>query len=315
MKAIISGAGIAGLSTAIALGRAGWAVTLLEKAASLRAGGYMLDFFGPGYEAADDLGGIAALKAHARGVDKVDFVNGTGRIGSQMDYEQIGAAAGGKLFPILRGDIEQILHDALPDSAVVRYASEITSLNNSDKGVGVVLADGGSLEADLLVGADGIHSAVRHLVFGPEERFLRYLGFHTAAYFFDSPAVADMLAGDFKMMAIKDRMVGLYEVDPGRIMAFFVIRDDGRAPERSAAAAQGRLWRSRLGVAGNPGSGARPRGYLLRRGGAGGDGTLAEPAHGSGRRCGLCGVADGRAGRVTGAGRWPRAGAGARWRC
>ena len=229
MKAIISGAGIAGLSTAIALGRIGWDVTLLEKAPSLRVGGYMLDFFGPGYEAAEDLGVIGALKAHARGVGKVDFVNGTGRIGSQMSYEQIGAAANGKLFPILRGDIERVLHDALPDKAVLRYASEIASFDNSERGVAVTLTNGSSLEADLLVGADGIHSAVRKLAFGPEERFLRYLGFHTAAYMFDSTSVARMLAGDFKMMAIQDRMVGLYEVDPDRIMAFFVIRDDGRA--------------------------------------------------------------------------------------
>ena len=99
MKAIISGAGIAGLSTAIALGRIGWDVTLLEKAPSLRVGGYMLDFFGPGYEAAEDLGLIAALKAHARGGGKVDFVNGTGRIGSQMSYEQIGAAANAPCSP------------------------------------------------------------------------------------------------------------------------------------------------------------------------------------------------------------------------
>ena len=226
MKAIISGAGIAGLATAIALDRAGWSVTLLEKAPSLRAGGYMLDFFGPGYDAAEDLGVIAALEAHARGVGKVDFVNGSGRIGSQMDYRQIRQAADGKLFPILRGDIEHVLHDALPDHAEVRYSTEIAALTNGERGVAITTADGTTLEADLLVGADGIHSATRRLAFGPEHHFLRHLGFHTAGYFFDSPQVAKALGGDFKMMAIKDRMAGLYEVDPGRIMAFFVIRDD-----------------------------------------------------------------------------------------
>jgi len=226
MKAIISGAGIAGLATAIALSRAGWAVTVLEKAAGLREGGYMLDFYGPGYEAAEDLGVIAALKSHARGVGQVDFVNGDGRVGSQMSYAQMRDAADGKLFPILRGEIEKELHDALPDHVELHYSSEIAAVDNGATGVGLTLADGRSMEADLLVGADGIHSKTRKLVFGPDRAFVRYLGYHTAAYFLESPEVAKALADDFKMLAIKDRMAGLYEVDAARIMAFFVLREE-----------------------------------------------------------------------------------------
>ncbi|MCP8884783.1 FAD-dependent monooxygenase [Devosia sp. XJ19-1] len=227
MRAIISGAGIAGLSAALALDRAGWAVTVLERAPGLRAGGYMLDFYGPGFDAAADLGVIDALAARARRVGKIDFVNESGRAGSSMDYEQIRRATGDKLFPILRGDIERVLHSALPDRVGLRYSCEIASLNNRSDGVTVTLDSGETLEADLLVGAEGIHSAMRQMVFGDESQFIRPLGHHTAAYFFDSPVVATALAGDFKMIAIKQRLMGLFEVEPNRIMAFFVLRADG----------------------------------------------------------------------------------------
>lgn len=227
MKAIISGAGIAGLTTALALDRAGWQVEVLEKAPHLRAGGYMLDFFGPGFEAAEDLGLIDALRAHARGVGKVDFVDGRGRIGSRMDYRQIGEATGGRLFPILRGDIEKVLHGALPERVEVNYGASIAALTNRDDGVALTLDDGRDMQADLLVGADGIHSNVRRLVFGPEGHFIRPLGFHTAAYFFESASVARALDGDFRMMTVKDRMMGLYAVEGERIMAFFAMRAEG----------------------------------------------------------------------------------------
>lgn len=224
MKAIISGAGIAGLSSALALHRAGWEVTVLERAPGLRSGGYMLDFFGPGYEAAEALGVIDALKAHGDDVEHVDFVNADGRLGSSMDYGRMREAAGGKLFPILRGDIEKVLYEALPDSADLRFSTELAAVNETGRGVAAKLSDGKEIEADLLVGADGIHSLTRKLVFGPEQDFLRFLGFHTAAYFFDSQTVSRALGGQFKMMAIPAGMAGFFDVGSGRIMAFFVMR-------------------------------------------------------------------------------------------
>ncbi|UYN98308.1 MAG: FAD-dependent monooxygenase [Devosia sp.] len=227
MKAVVSGAGIAGLSAALALSRAGWQVILLEKAPGLRDGGYMLDFYGPGYEAAQDLGVLEGLRAAARPVGRLDFVDGDGRPGSSMDYQQIRRATGDKLFPILRGDIERTLHAALPDQVSLRYVTTITGLENRADGVRLTLRDGAVLDADLLVGAEGIHSSTRQKVFGDEHAFIRPLGFHTSAYFFGSAQVAAELAGDFKMVAIKERLVGLYEVEPNQIMVFFVLRAEG----------------------------------------------------------------------------------------
>jgi 2-polyprenyl-6-methoxyphenol hydroxylase-like FAD-dependent oxidoreductase len=238
MKAIISGAGIAGLSSALAVHRAGWEVTVLERAPGLRSGGYMLDFFGPGYEAAEALGVIDALKARGDDVEHVDFVNADGRLGSSMDYGRMRQAAGGKLFPILRGDIEKVLYEALPDSADLRFSTELATISETGRGVAAKLSDGQEIEADLLVGADGIHSLTRKLVFGPEQDFLRFLGFHTAAYFFESTEVSRALGGQFKMMAIPAGMAGFFDVGSGRIMAFFVMRAES---EKRPADPRGKL--------------------------------------------------------------------------
>lgn len=227
MKAIVSGAGISGLSAAVALHRAGWEVTVLERAPGLRAGGYMLDFYGPGYAAADDLGLLGALKAKARPVGKLHFVNPEGMVRSSMDYQQIRRAIGDQLFPILRGDVERVLHAAVPDSVAIRYATTIAALENRDDGVRLELEDGAREQADLLVVAEGIHSRTRQMIFGAESQFIRPLGFHTAAHFLGSAEVAAALAGDFKMVAVRERLLGLYEVEPGQIMVFFVFRADG----------------------------------------------------------------------------------------
>lgn len=237
MKAIIAGAGIAGLSSAHALHRAGWEVTVVERARALRAGGYMIDFFGPGYDAAEALGILPALRARAHKVDEVLFVDETGRTRSKIDYRLATGAAKGKLFPILRGDVERALFDALPDGVDLRYGLSATGCESAAEGVGVTLSDGTMLEADLAVGADGIHSEVRRAVFGPEADFVRYLGYHTAAYFFRAPRVAAALAGKFTLMTVPNRLLGLYEVGDGLLASFFVYRaESARRPDDPVAA-------------------------------------------------------------------------------
>lgn len=237
MKALVSGAGIAGLSAALALSRKGWEVELVEKAPGLRTNGYMIDFFGPGYEAAERLGIIEALRAASHQVDEVEFVDAAGRHAARMDYRLARKAAGGKLFALLRGDIEQVLHDALPATVPIRYGTEIAAIDNGSDGVGATLSDGKRAEADLLVGAGGIHSVARRLLLGPEERFLRFLGHHTAAYLFEDETVRQELGTQFKLLGVPGRQAGFYDTGNGRLAAFFVHRtDDPRRPADPAAA-------------------------------------------------------------------------------
>ena len=94
MKAIISGAGIAGLAAAYELGRAGWDVVVLEKADSLRDGGYMIDFFGPGYDAAEANGLLDAFARHARKVEGVELVNADGSRQGYMSYRSFAILSG-----------------------------------------------------------------------------------------------------------------------------------------------------------------------------------------------------------------------------
>jgi 2-polyprenyl-6-methoxyphenol hydroxylase-like FAD-dependent oxidoreductase len=224
MKAIVSGAGIAGLSTALALSRRGWEVLVLERARGLRARGYMIDFFGPGYEAAERLEVLPALKAAAHQVDEVEFVDGEGRRGAAVNYRLAARAVNGKLLALLRGDIERVLYDAVRERVTLRYGTELTAIDNRPGAVSVILSDGSTETADLLVGADGIHSHTRALLFGPEAPYLRFLSHQTAAYIFEDETIRRALGGSFKLLAVPGRQVGLYDTGNGRLAAFFVHR-------------------------------------------------------------------------------------------
>ncbi|HTQ14065.1 MAG TPA: FAD-dependent oxidoreductase [Rhizomicrobium sp.] len=230
MKAVICGAGISGLSLAWWLARDGWDVTLVERAPGPREEGYMIDFFGSGFDAADRMGLLPRLREVAYTVHEVVFEDGQGRPKARLSYDDFRRALKGRLLSMMRGDIERVLFAALPEQVTIRWGATIAEIRNSPRGVRVTLGDGKVLEADLLAGADGIHSQVRERIFGPARQFVRDLGFRTAAYLFDDPAIAPRLGGDFPLVSVPRRTVGLYPLRDGRIASFFVHagRDDPR---------------------------------------------------------------------------------------
>ncbi len=81
---------------------------------------------------------------------------------------------------ILRGDLVDVLYQATKETVEYRFNTRISELHQDEKGVDVTLADNTRLRADLVVGADGPHSAVRGMVFGPEDRFVTPLGGYNA---------------------------------------------------------------------------------------------------------------------------------------
>lgn len=123
------------------------------------------------------------------------------------------------------------------DKIDLRYGCGIADIEDSADGVRIGLTDGTILSADLLIGADGIHSTVRRMVFGDEDRFLRYLGYHTAAYIFDDPQVFDSARNRFCLTDTTERLMGFYGLRDGRVAAFTVHRaPDPTLPDDAALA-------------------------------------------------------------------------------
>jgi 2-polyprenyl-6-methoxyphenol hydroxylase-like FAD-dependent oxidoreductase len=242
MKAVICGAGIAGLALAHRLAAHGWQVEVVEHASGPREQGYMIDFFGIGYEAAEEMGLRPRLRELGYLIAEAAFVDERGRRRAGLDYTQFSEAAGGKLLSIMRPDLELALRESLPAGVDLRYGMSVTDVADgmdgtpgTDEGrVRVTLSDGSIREADLMVGADGIHSTVRSLMFGQEgtdERCLRRLGFHTAAFVFEDPEVREQVAGRFCLTDTVGRQMGFYALRNGKVACFAVHRvDDPYAP-------------------------------------------------------------------------------------
>lgn len=245
MKAVISGAGISGLANARCLADAGWEVLILERAASRRTGGYMMDFFGPGYDAAGQLGLIPRLRELGYAVENVAYVDRHGKTRAELSYRRFERAVDGKLLSIMRPDLERALLEALPGSVELRYGTIIQSLQQRDDGVSLRCSDGTSCDADLLISAEGIHSDIRAQVFGPEEEFFRYLGFHTAAFTFHNEQLNQQLGARFSMTDTTDRQAGLYGIRGGDVAVFTVHRNQDRT---LPASARGELRRRLSGL-------------------------------------------------------------------
>lgn len=224
MRAVVCGAGIAGLALAGCLGRRGWEVVVLERAPHPREQGYMMDFFGPGWDAAEEMGVLPAVLELGYRVERLSYVDDRGRDRAGLPFARFAHALDGHLVSVMRPDLERVLREHARGVAELRYGRRVVGVRQRPGGAGAVLDDGTVLDADLVVGADGVHSAVRRSAFGPEERFRRWLGLHTAAFVVDDPEACRQVGDRFCLTDSVDRAMGFYGLRDGRLAVFAVHR-------------------------------------------------------------------------------------------
>ncbi|MCV7077044.1 FAD-binding protein [Mycobacterium szulgai] len=179
---LVSGASVAGLTTAYWLGRNGFSVTVVERYPGLRPGGQAIDVRGPALQVLDRMGLRQAAedkKTAIRGASVVD------RDGNELSRDTESTPTGGPIdnpdIELLRDDLVELLYGATQEAEYL-FDDTIVALDNRGPAVDVTFAASGPRSFDLVIGADGLHSNVRSLVFGPEERFIKRLGTHMAIF-------------------------------------------------------------------------------------------------------------------------------------
>jgi 2-polyprenyl-6-methoxyphenol hydroxylase-like FAD-dependent oxidoreductase len=180
MKVLISGAGPAGLTVAYWLRRYGFTPTVVERAPSLVTGGYKIDIRGTALQVLRQMGVHDAVVAASTDMQGAALVDATGRVINEMSGDQFGHRVGEDL-EIVRGTLCQILMNHVADIEFI-FGDSIRAISQSSNSVQVELAKSSRREFDLVIGADGLHSGVRRIVFGDESRFVRDLGLYLCVY-------------------------------------------------------------------------------------------------------------------------------------
>ena len=246
MKVLIVGAGIAGPTLAYWLLQAGHEPTLVERAPELPRGGYLVDFWGAGFDVAERMGIVPELRrrgyvfTEARAVDRDGH-----RIASFDPSAVMGSTQ--RYLSIARSDLAAVIYAALQDRVELILDDTVSALDDDGERVRVMFESGGTRDFDLVVGADGLHSQVRRLAFGPQEQFEKYLGIVVAVF-------------DVKGYRPRDELVGMMHAEVGfqvvRValrddvtMFILTVRHDGRVPTDIVSEQQA-LLRARLADAG-----------------------------------------------------------------
>ena len=236
MRVVISGGGLSGLTCAYWLDRAGHTPVVIERAPVGPLGGYGIDFSGTGYDIADRMGILDRLAARQLRSDSIAYVSSSGQVEARLDRPLAEKVLGGPYLALMHTTLEEVLAGVLQDRVEMRHQQSIAQVRQTEGGVDVTFADGSEEGFDAVVGADGVHSRTRELVFGPESRWARHLGFTMACY--PVPDIAGLTDARVHF-AEPGRQTVLYPTDAiGTSVALFLYRarphDAVPRPERAA---------------------------------------------------------------------------------
>ena len=224
MKVAIVGAGIAGPTLAYWLWRYGHEPTLIEKSACLRTGGYVVDFWGGGYAVAERMGLTAELHSAGYLVEEVRLVDRHSRKVGGFSAEVFRRNLDGRFATVPRGDLAAMIYRSADSHTETLFGESVSAIEQHDSDVGVALERGGYRKFDLLVGAGGIHSPVRDLVFGPQSKWEKDLGYRVAAFEVEGYEPRDELV--YLAYTMPGRMVARFAMRGNKTMFLFVFTSD-----------------------------------------------------------------------------------------
>ena len=210
---LISGAGIAGPTLAYWLHRSGFEPTIIEHAPVARTGGYVIDFWGLGYDIAERMGLSSDLDRLGYHMQEMRIVDDEGRRLAGFGTSVFQELTGGRFVTVGRSDLARLLLDAAQPTTDIVFGDTIKGLNQDGNGVAVTFEHAPPRRFDLVIGADGLHSKVRQIAFGPQSQFERSLG-HTVAAF---------QASGYRP---RDEDVYVAHNEPGRMLGRVTLRDD-----------------------------------------------------------------------------------------
>ena len=182
ISVLISGVGVAGPTLAYWLGRSGFRPTLIERAPRLRSGGYVIDFWGLGYDIAERMGLSKDLNRIGYHVREMRIVDDRGKRVTGFGAKVFRELTNGRFVTLARSDLSRLLFEKLEGTAEAIFDDEIVGLQEVADCVQVQFKHSGHRQFDLVIGADGLHSGVRSIAFGPQYQFEKQLGYVVAAF-------------------------------------------------------------------------------------------------------------------------------------
>lgn len=227
MRVLISGAGIAGPTLAYWLAHYGFTPTLVEAAPRLRTGGYVIDFWGAGFEIAGRMGLLPEIQSQGYMLREVRVVNRRGKRVAGFPAQAFSRMTQGRYISLPRGQLAASIFGKIEGKVETIFGDTIARLEQTDKSVHVDFASGRAREFDLVVGADGLHSRVRELIFGAESRFEKYLGYKAAAFGVRAYEHRDELV--YIMYTEVGQQVGRFAMRDDYTMFLFIFADDDPA--------------------------------------------------------------------------------------
>jgi 2-polyprenyl-6-methoxyphenol hydroxylase-like FAD-dependent oxidoreductase len=243
---LISGAGIGGSTLAFWLKVVGFVPTIVEHAPALRTGGYVIDFWGTGYDIAERMGLAGDIERIGYHMRELRIVDDSGARVTGFGTRVFRELTGGRFVTLGRSDLSRLLFERIKNTTEVIFGDEIVALQEHTNGVQVQFKSGREQRFSLVIGADGLHSNVRRLVFGSQDRFEQQLGYVVAA--FEAHGYRPRDEGVYVIYGGLGRMLGRFALHDDRTLFLFVFVDVTKSQSMLPdIAAQKALLRERFG--------------------------------------------------------------------